>query len=183
MLIKIIVLAFILFLSIGCTQKSPNIDKYKDYGITLTANQKVTVITKYILENRMNLVKDEYEKSEDFLSRVEESFELIQKAIIMAHNSVYGKLYIDENLKYDADNEQFTALIKSTKKGFHEDVRISVPMVKARSFKKNINNIVIDMIFNYKNKKIELKEIVVEDNNDSYKVIPVDSNLSITYSI
>ena len=177
--INLIGLVVTLVLFLGCTQKSlDNEMKYGNYGINLNGKEEVITLLHYILKKKMGLVKGEYEKSEDFKLRIEDSFQMIEKATIIANNSVYGKLYLDKDLLYDADSECFSVTIKSVKKDLREKVKIAIPISEAKLFKKNRLDLVINFIFQYQYQEIILSKIEIKNKDIVYTAVPYDINYS-----
>ncbi|MEA3227733.1 MAG: hypothetical protein U9P38_01540 [Campylobacterota bacterium] len=95
------------------------------------------------------------------------------RTVIMAYNTIYEKLYIDKNLKYDADNEYFIATLKSTKGEFSEKVTISVPIEEAQLFKQNIDSLEIKLLFEYYKQVITLKTIYIMQDDINYETTPI----------
>lgn len=97
-------------------------------------------------------------------------------AMAKAYATVYGKPYLEEGLKYDADSERFYGVVKSSKGGFSESVAINVPLQEAESFEKNLNSLSTKVVFDYADDKLVLKNIVLEKANKSYVAMLSDTS-------
>ncbi|QOY53397.1 caspase family protein [Candidatus Sulfurimonas baltica] len=93
-----------------------------------------------------------------------------------AYSIVYGKPYLENSLKYDADSETFFGVVTSTKGGFSEKVAVRVPIDQAESFEKNINSLKTSVVFDYKDNQLALKKIVVKKANTPYIAMLSDIN-------
>ncbi|WP_229860113.1 caspase family protein [Candidatus Sulfurimonas baltica] len=98
------------------------------------------------------------------------------KAMEKAYSIVYGKPYLENSLKYDADSETFFGVVTSTKGGFSEKVAVRVPIDQAESFEKNINSLKTSVVFDYKDNQLALKKIVVKKANTPYIAMLSDIN-------
>ncbi len=183
-MIKIIILGFIVLIYTGCISSSSktinNDTKSLFYEVELNSSEKLTVLIKTLMEDELKLVKTEYETSQDFQQRVKENKKHIQnvrvKAITMAHNTIYSKLYIDEKLKYNADTENFYGYIKSTKGDFNESVTIKVPIELAKDFKQKIATVDVQLSFEYDHTLLILKSIILKNNDETYIAHPIKEN-------
>ncbi len=102
------------------------------------------------------------------ISKQQKNMESITiSSIKKAYTTVYGKPYLDSNLKYDTENERFYGYIKSTKGDFKEQVAINVPINRAEEFEKNASVFKTKVFFKYKAGKLTLKKIVMEKGNKS----------------
>jgi len=90
------------------------------------------------------------------------------KAMAKAYVTVYGKPYLENSLKYDADTETFYGTVKSTKGNFSEKVSIKVPLAKAQNFDKDVASLKTDVIFNLKGNKLSLKKIAIHEKKRLY---------------
>ena len=88
-------------------------------------------------------------------------FLALQKAYI----AVYGKPHL-KNLKYDADSETFYADVQSQRGAFNEKVTINVPLINAKDFEKSVEDLQLEVAFDYTNDKLLFKNISVEKSND-----------------
>jgi len=97
-------------------------------------------------------------------------------AMQKAYVEVYGTPYIENNLKYDAENERFYANITSTKGGFSEKVAINVPLSEAEDFEENVNSVKTSVVFDYENEKLVLKKIELSQAKKTFVAMLSDVN-------
>jgi len=140
-------------------------------------------ITNYYLfrslkNNKLN--KSKYEKKSTFEKRIKKNQKLIQKltlkSVSNAYGTLYGKPYLENNIKYNPENETFYGVIKSTNGGFEEQVSISVPIKEAESFERDIKKLNTKVVFDYKDEKLILKNIVIQRAKNRYIAQLTDIN-------
>lgn len=100
---------------------------------------------------------------------------LLSQATAKALFVIYGKPKIKE-LEYDADNEIFFGRIVSSKANFDERVAIKVPIEHAQTFKKNLDNIKLKIVFDLQNNKLRLKRLDIPFEDKTYTAILTDVN-------
>ncbi|MCD6433397.1 MAG: caspase family protein [Sulfurimonas sp.] len=88
-----------------------------------------------------------------------------------AYMVVYGKPYLANSLKYDAENEMFYGDVKSTKGGFSEQVAIKVPLSEAENFEKDLDALKTEVIFNYDGHRLTLNKIVIKKAEKSFVAV------------
>lgn len=93
---------------------------------------------------------------------------ITSQAMANAYATVYGKPFLENNLKYDADNEIFYGNIKSSKGGFSESVAIKVPLSQAENFERNIGSLKTEVVFDFSNERLSLKKILLQQKKKSY---------------
>lgn len=127
--------------------------------------KKVSICVNYLISKKYNLTKGKFEKTSTFQERVQfvkDNIEEITNAnMTIAYNAVYGKPTI-ESIDYDADNELFFGTLKSTKGNLFEKIAINIPLEKAENFYGSNKDTTV--IYQYKNGKIYLKNILVSSN-------------------
>lgn len=137
--------------------------------ITLASNQKT-------MSEPKELVKGRYEKTNAFEKRVKAEEEKNKRQVdnnlisIMqrAYSTIYGRLYLENSLDYDADNEMFFGRIKAANGGFSQEVSIQVPINKAEEFENDLDALTIEVLFIYQENQLIAKEIIISDNKDAY---------------
>ena len=160
---------------------------------TLNFDTLISTLIKKELENipkppsELSLVRDEFETTAEFNSRVAKT-KRNQKKIVAKYQKKYkstkqkaqknaikkaleitwGKPLLS-NLHYDADNGYFVANISfEAKKYFKKKVAIKVERKNARSFKNQFSSLRAQAIFDYDGSSVKLKEINVPYKNKSY---------------
>ena len=191
-MIKILITIITIVIFIGCGGNTP-----KASNNLKTSNVDFAVVVDKILKTSMqyykkapkeiNLRRGEFEKSIDFQERVKKTKakykEDVQKytknylsyrarvkkeAIKIALQYTWGKPKIT-NLKYDADRSYFIADISfDMKKDFQKKVAIKVNNEEAKSFKKNVNKLKVQAIFEFENNIIKLKDIKIPYRGKTY---------------
>jgi len=142
-------------------------------------------------ENQINKIRDRYENRvntynqkvqrliNEHNSKIKQlktnESKLLSNAASKALSIIYGKPYL-QNLKYDADNERFFALMLASKGDFREKVTIKVPRVHAKSFKQNVHNLKPKIVFELHNDKFFLKRLDVPHKDKTYVAILTDIN-------
>ncbi|MEA1983925.1 MAG: caspase family protein [Campylobacterota bacterium] len=85
-----------------------------------------------------------------------------------AYGVVYGKPYLYNSLKYDADSETFYGSVKSTKGSFSEKISFHVPIERAEAFERNVESIKPELAFAYRDSKLLLEKITLVSQKKSY---------------
>jgi len=138
----------------------------------LTDQEKISIFTNYLIAQKYNLKKNKFEKTSTFQERVsyvkDNIKSITNKYMSIAYNTVYGKPIIEQS-DYDADNELFYGFLKSSKGTLSEKIAVNVPLDIARSFYNGYKE--TKVIYEYKDKKIYLKNIIISYNNKNYMAV------------
>jgi len=153
--VKILFFSLVLFVFIGC-RSAVNIQKKVKNPYNLSQKEKFIALSNFLAEE--DLKRSNHKNDEKIL------LDSVQKAFV----AVYGKPYLDKNLKYDAGNEIFYGYIKSTKGGFSKKVFIKVPINDAKSFQRNISELKIDIWFDYDGNILDLSRVVIKKFKTHY---------------
>ena len=97
-------------------------------------------------------------------------------AMQKAYAVVYKTPYLENSLKYDADSEMFYGVVKSTKGDFKEKISFHIPIDKAEAFEKNIDAVNPKLVFKYKNSKLVLADITLQDRGAIYNAMLTSQN-------
>jgi len=97
-------------------------------------------------------------------------------AMQKAYAVVYKTPYLENSLKYDADSEMFYGVVKSTKGDFKEKISFHVPIDKAEAFENNIDAVNPKLVFKYKNSKLVLEDIKLQDRGAIYNAMLTSQN-------
>ena len=97
-------------------------------------------------------------------------------AVAKAYGIVYGKPYLENSLKYDAEKERFFGHIKSTKGDFDEQVAIDVPIAEAEAFENAVKALHVRVVFDYTNNALMLKKVLIQKESKSYLALLSNSN-------
>ena len=148
--------------------RSKNI-KYFDF---LSDKEKLSIFTNYLITKKYNLKKDKFEKTSDFQERVsyvkDNIKNITNKYMSIAYNTVYGQPIIQET-NYDADNELFYGILKSSKGKLSEKIAVNVSLDVVRNFYNAHKEAKI--IYQYKDGKVYLKNIIISYNNKNYMAV------------
>ena len=123
--------------------------------------QKVKQYNKEVKKLTDNFNNDLAKKRADVKSI---TLSAMQKAYVV----VYGTPYLENSLKYDAENETFYGVIKSTKGDFSEKVSFRVPIENAPQFEENIKNVTPRLVFKYEDEKLMLSEVTLKNSGATY---------------
>lgn len=96
-------------------------------------------------------------------------------AMVRAYGAVYGAPRLD-NLRYDADTEQFFADLTSTRGGFREQVVIKMPLRMARRFKEDAPGIKPEVVFIIQDNKMLLKKVIVPWQKMNYTAMLTEAS-------
>ena len=97
-------------------------------------------------------------------------------AMQKAYSIVYGRPYLENSLKYDADSEMFYGAIKSSKGSFQEKISFHIPIDKAEEFEKNLKSVKPKLEFKYVNSKLILSKITLDSEFKIYVAMLNESN-------
>jgi len=138
----------------------------------LTDQKKLSIFTNYLITKKYKLEKDTFEKTSSFQKRVQYVKDNIQsitnKYMSIAYNEVYGQPIIEET-NYDADNELFYGVLKSSQGKLSEKIAVSVPLAVARNFYNADKD--AKVIYEYKNGKVYLKNIIISYGSKKYMAV------------
>ena len=136
---------------------------------------------------KVKLLRDEFESTKEFNLRVK-SENTKEKAMLDAYKIAYAKVKVGLtkrsikkalemtwgkphllDLKYDADKGSFIATVGFEKNlKFSKKVVIKIERDEARSFKKQLDQLKIEAIFDYDGKDASLKNIRIHHNDKAY---------------
>jgi len=155
----------------SCTGFAGKLEKIESYNF-LSNTKKISIFTNYLITKKYNLKKDKFEKTSTFQKRVQyvkdNIKDITNKYMSIAYNTIYGKPII-EAVNYDADNELFYGVLKSTKGTLSEKIAIAVPIDIAKEFYYADKR--AKVFYQYKNGKVYLKNIVVPYSSKNYMAI------------
>jgi predicted nucleic acid-binding protein len=150
----------------------------------IDAFKKRVALQKHEREKTIEKLKAEYEVNvKAYNSKVKELKEqyyilherqqkempnIVSNAMKQAYATVYGRPYLDEDLKYDTENEIFYGFVKAVNGGFKERVAIKVPISEAEDFENGLDKLKTEVIFDYRNKKLLLKRVVIKKGEKKY---------------
>jgi len=150
-------------------ERDKNTIKFYDF---LTDKEKLSIFTNYLITKKYNLKKDKFEKTSVFQERVsyvkDNIKSITNKYMSIAYNTVYGKPII-KAIDYDADNELFYGVLESSKGKLSEKIAVNVSVNIARSFYNAHKK--IKVIYQYKDGKVYLKNIIISYNNKNYMAV------------
>jgi len=148
--------------------KTDNLEFYS----FLSDKKKLSLLTNYLITQKYSLKKDKFEKTSDFKKRVQyvkDNIESITSEYMsISYDTVYGHPIIEET-NYDADNELFYGVLKSTKGNLSEKIAVNIPLDIARSFYSGHKK--VKVIYEYKDGKVYLKNIIISYNNQNYMAV------------
>ena len=134
--------------------------------------EKFSIFTNYLITQKYNLKKDKFEKTSTFQKRVQyvknNIDSITNKYMSIAYNTIYGKPVV-EAINYDADNELFYGILKSTKGNLSEKIAISVPLSIAKEFYYADKK--AKVLYQYKDGKVYLKNIIVPYSGKNYMAV------------
>lgn len=152
-------------------QKKLKFDNIESYNF-LTDQEKISIFTNYLITKKYNLKKDKFEKTLAFQERVSYVKDNIQNItnqyMSVAYNTVYGEPIIEQS-NYDADNELFYGILKSSKATLSEKIAVSIPLDIAKDF--YYAHKVAKVLYKYKDEKIYLKNIIISYKNKDYMAV------------
>jgi len=146
--------------------KDTNTIEFYDF---LTDEEKISIFTNYLITKKYNLKKDKFEKTSAFQERVSYVKDNIQNItnqyMSIAYNTVYGEPIIEQS-DYDADNELFYGLLKSSKGTLSEKIAVNIPLDMAKDFYYTHKK--AKVIYQYKDEKIYLQNIIISYKDKDY---------------
>ena len=176
---------------------------------SISQNDKMAIYIDYFISqelkyikkppSQLNLVKDEFETTKEFNSRVKKT-KAKQKTVIAKYKKdmvnatkkakksaikkalqySWGKPILSK-LKYDADNGYFIAKLSfEAKRSFKKKVVIKVPRKNARDFKNRFSSLQPQAIFDYDGKSVSLQDIKVPYKSKSFLAQFTDLNIDDT---
>jgi len=155
----------------SCYKTSRRNVKITDFNF-IKDTEKISIFTNYLISKKYNLVKDKFEKTATFQKRlqlVKDNLEEITNTYMtISYNKVYGKPII-KPIDYDADNELFYGILKSEHGSISEKIVINIPLLSAEHFYNAHKE--TNVIYQYKNGKVYLKNIIVSSNGKEYSAI------------
>jgi len=153
--LRILFLSFIILLFVGCKSNEPKVKKVQN-PYNLKYSQRLVALSNYLIASKPKDLKKE--DGDKFV------LDSIQKAFV----AVYGKPYLQNNIKYSPQDEMYYGYIKSTKGDFSQKISIEVPISEAETFKLNLENVVVDVVFDYSYNTLSLKKVVIKKLNKIY---------------
>ena len=155
----------------GCRKEKPKLEIIESYNF-LTDKEKLSIFTNYLITKKYNLKKDKFEKTSAFQERVlyvkDNIKSITNKYMSIAYNTIYGEPII-KAMDYDADNELFYGVLKSSKGNLSEKIAVNVPLNVAKSFYNSYKE--AEVIYQYKDGKVYLKNIIISYNNKNYMAV------------
>lgn len=149
--------------------KDTNTMEFYDF---LTDKEKLSIFTNYLITKKYNLKKDKFEKTSSFQKRVSyvknNIVSITNKYMSIAYNTVYGEPII-KAMDYDADNELFYGVLASSKGKLSEKIAVNVPLDIAKEFYHADKK--AKVIYQYKDGKVYLKNIIISYNNKNYMAV------------
>ena len=121
--------------------------------------EATSILTKRLMESYIQQ-KTEFETGSEFLERVEKVSSAKSYFIYIAMQSLIGNIKLDK-LEYRAEEQLMYAVLKSNH-NFRENIKLQIPRDKAISFK-NKSYYNPQLTFQYKNNKISLQKIKIDD--------------------
>ena len=95
------------------------------------SEEQISTLTNHLISKKYNLKKSRFEKTKTFKKRVKAVKDNIEEITNVnmekAYNTIYGTPII-ESIDYDADNELFYGLLKSSKGNLSEKIAINIPL-------------------------------------------------------
>ena len=149
--------------------KDTNTIKFYDF---LTDQEKLSIFTNYLITKTYNLKKDKFEKTSAFQERVsyvkDNIKSITNKYMSIAYNTVYGEPIIEQS-NYDADNELFYGILKSSKGTLSEKIAVNIPLDIAKDFYYAHKE--AKVIYQYKDEKVYLQNIIISYKNKDYMAV------------
>ncbi|MCW8837755.1 MAG: caspase family protein [Thiovulaceae bacterium] len=176
-------------------KKAKDIKNFDEVITTLLLDEQNNIEQ---MPTKIELIKDEFETSEEFDLRVQETTlkyskqvdEYYQKVETQKQNIVkkaleitWGKPIIT-NLKYDADNSFFVADVTfEVQKDFNKRVILKIEREEAKAFKNSVNKVRVEGVFEYKDSSVFLKDIRVPFKGQNYSMVFADVDLKETTAL
>lgn len=172
-----------------------SLSKKSLYGDNFTSNEKLVTLTDYLIQKQTNFSKPTYppkpqkddpyyeealsfyqqevqrlnHEYNDKISNLKRTLDEIKKdAFLQAFSHVYGKPYLEPSLLYNADEEKMYATLKSTKSDLRYQLVINVPKENEQGFKKKIEDLEIEIIFDLKSNSYSVQNIIIHQGFHKY---------------
>ncbi len=143
----------------------------------LNDKEKISIYVNYLISKKYNLVKNKFERTSSFQKRlqsVKDNIEDITNSnMTIAYNKIYGKPII-KAIDYDADNELFYGELQSENGSLSEKIAINIPLNVAEQFYSAHKEATV--IYQYKNEKVYLTNIIVSSYGNEYSAVIRDTN-------
>lgn len=144
--------------------------KREKYILALETKYKKDVLA---YNKEVKELTDNYNKK---LTKLKNNIENVKlKSLKKSYGIVYGKPILVKK-DYDADNEMFYGTIKSSRGSYKKDIAIKIPIDIAQKFYEDSDNITPNLIFDYTDGKIYLKDIKLKYKKKQYLAMLTDTD-------